>query len=271
MYSCLVGACRHGHRTFVNPRQKQPQPTTTNHNHQQPTATNSNKQPTTTNHHHHYHTRSGSSFSQSDSQDKGRLLVTLGSLVPFLGHLEVVLESSNPLDDGRCVGPRIRGSGCWRVRCCLNLDHFSARWTKRSTCDTAWVTPGSAYLGLCENGQDAAVRQQTKPSVWHEVRRLSSRVSPWYAKEEVPSGVNLNPYAGSGSSIPPHCDDTLGQVQGVSSREAEFSLFALDFLAQSEYEKSTSSELQSPEVNLFRWIGHDKPSCPLARGIYKEV
>ena len=52
---------------------------------------------------------------------------------------------------------------------------------------------------------------QANPSVFTEAVNLWSRVAslltPWCAKGEVPTGVNLNRYSGNGSFIPWHCDN----------------------------------------------------------------
>ena len=37
--------------------------------------------------------------------------------------------------------------------------------------------------------------------------RVASLLTPWCAKGEVPTGVNLNRYAGKGSCTPWHCDN----------------------------------------------------------------
>ena len=59
-------------------------------------------------------------------------------------------------------------------------------------------------------GHGAAVRLQTTNAIWHGIIGLWSRVapflSPWCGKKDVPTGVNLNQYAGSGSFIRWHSD-----------------------------------------------------------------
>ena len=60
-------------------------------------------------------------------------------------------------------------------------------------------------------GRGAAVRPQTSHSIWDGVIGLWSRVPSllffWCAKGQVPTGENLNRYAGSGSHIPWHSDN----------------------------------------------------------------
>ena len=71
---------------------------------------------------------------------------------------------------------------------------------------------------------------------------VAPSLSPWCGKKDVPTGVNLNQYAGSGSFIRwhsdneplfgpqnlPHCQFEFRKfcgVHGASSRVAQFSLF----------------------------------------------
>ena len=151
-------------------------------------------------------------------------------------------------------------------------------WTRRSTNSTAWVTPGHVCLCAHNYGHGAAVVPQPGDSVWNGVMGLWSRVAtlltPSCALGEVPSGVNLNQYAGWGSSIPWHYDNQLlfgdqgdpkvivslslgssvdfrwcrrGRRNAPSLMRLEHGdLLVMDGLAQSEYEHSTSSELQGP-------------------------
>ena len=110
---------------------------------------------------------------------------------------------------------------------------------------------------------------------------------------EVPTELNLNWYAGEGSSIPWHCDNerlvghpnepkvivsmSLGHsvLFKLRRRTSENTpseirvdhgdLLVMDGLTQSEYVHSTASELSGPRVNLtFRWIAQHIKSCPLA-------
>ena len=109
----------------------------------------------------------------------------------------------------------------------------------------------------------------------------------------MPTGVNLNRYAGSGSFIRWHSDNEplfgpqnlLKLIVCVSlGNSVEFMLRrrapgnfpssirldhgdgpVMDGLAQSEYEHCTASELQGPRVNLtYRCVTQHAPSCPLA-------
>ena len=140
------------------------------------------------------------------------------------------------------------------------------------------------------------VLPQANPSVFTEAVNLWSRVAslltPWCAKGEVPTGVNLNRYAGDGSCIPWHCDNerlfgspsepkvivsmSLGHsvLFKLRRRTPEKTpsqiwldhgdLLVMDGLTQSEYEHSTASELEGPRVNLtYRWISQHIRSCPL--------
>ena len=120
--------------------------------------------------------------------------------------------------------------------------------------------------------------------------RVAPLLTPWCSLREMPSGVNLNRYAGCGSSIPWHSDNeplfgdqcdpkvivsmSLGssvdfRVCRRGRRKAPSSirldhgdLLVMDGLAQSEYEHSTSSELQGPRVNLtYRRISQHTPTC----------
>ena len=128
-----------------------------------------------------------------------------------------------------------------------------------------------------------------KLGLWSRVEPL---LSPWCAKGKVPTGVNLNQYAGPGSLIRWHSDDEpvfgpqnspklivsmgLGysvefQVRrratdGVPSPTSldHGDLLVMDGLAQSECVHRTVSGLQCPRVNLtFRWITQHIASCPI--------
>ena len=109
----------------------------------------------------------------------------------------------------------------------------------------------------------------------------------------MPTGVNLNQYAGPGSFIRWHSDNeplfgppnqpklivslSLGNSvefkvrrrapRGVPSsiRLDHGDILVMDGLAQSEYEHCTASELQGPRVNLtYRSVAQHAASCPLA-------
>ena len=83
-------------------------------------------------------------------------------------------------------------------------------WEHRSGYETAWATPG--HVCSCSyNYGHGPVLPQANPSVFTEAVNLWSRVAslltPWCTKGKVPTGVNLNRYAGNGSCIPWHCDN----------------------------------------------------------------
>ena len=177
-----------------------------------------------------------------------------------------------------------------------NLDDVGIVWERRSGYETAWATP--RHVCSCSYGYGhGPVLPQANPSVFTEAVNLWSRVAslltPWCAKGEVPTGVNLNRYAGNGSRIPWHCDNerlfgspfepkvivsmSLGHsvLFKLRRRAPENSpsqirldhgdLLVMDGLTQLEYEHSTASELEGPRVNLtYRWISQHIRSCPLA-------
>ena len=68
----------------------------------------------------------------------------------------------------------------------------------------------TARSGILD-GRGAAVRPQTNDAIWNGVIGLWGTVapllSPWCARGNVPTGVNLNGYSGSGSCIPWHSDN----------------------------------------------------------------
>ena len=78
----------------------------------------------------------------------------------------------------------------------------------RGSYETAWVTPGHDCLCSYKYGRGAAVRRQTNNAIWDGVVGLWCRVapflSPWCGKKDVPTGVNLNQYAG-GTAIASPC------------------------------------------------------------------
>ena len=109
-------------------------------------------------------------------------------------------------------------SGIWvlkgNARACKlpeNLDHLRVEWISRGSYKTAWVTPGHDCLYPYQYGRGAAVRPQTNDAIWDGVIGLWGRVapllSPWCARGDVPTGVNLNRYSGSGSLIRWHSDN----------------------------------------------------------------
>ena len=195
-------------------------------------------------------------------------------------------------------------SGIWvlkgNARTCMfpaNLDHLRVEWMKRGTYKTAWVTPGHDCLCSYKYGHGAAVRPQTNNAICDGVvglwRRVAPFLSPWCGKKDVPTGVNLNQYAGSGSFIRWHSDNeplfgpqnlpklivslSLGNsVEFMVRRRASGNVpssirldhgdvLVMDALAHSEYEHCTASVLQGPRVNLtYRWVAQHTASCPLA-------
>ena len=180
-----------------------------------------------------------------------------------------------------------------------NLDHLRVRWRKQGTYETAWVTPGHDCLCSYQYGHGAAIRPQTNDAIWHGVIGLWGRVapllSPWCAKREVPTGVNLNRYSGPSSYIRWHSDNeplfgpqnapklivsmSLGNSVEFKVRRGQGSvpslitldhggLLVMDGLTQSEYVHCTASGLQGPRVNLtFRWVAQHIASCPLAGAV----
>ena len=177
-----------------------------------------------------------------------------------------------------------------------NLDDVGVVWERRSGYETAWATPGHVCSCSYNYGR-GPVLPQSNPSVFIEAVKLWSRVAslltPWCAKGEVPTGVNLNRYAGNGSCIPWHCDNeglfgspfepkvivsmSLGHsvLFKLRRRAPENTpsqiwldhgdLLVMDGLTQYEYVHSTAPELEGPRVNLtYRWISQHIKSCPLA-------
>ena len=97
-------------------------------------------------------------------------------------------------------------SGIWvlhgnaRTRMLLeNLDHLRVGWISQGSYKTAWVTPG--HDCLCPTSMDVEQQSDHKlmtPSgmgligLWGRVAPL---LSPWCARGNVPTGVNLNRYS----------------------------------------------------------------------------
>ena len=75
-----------------------------------------------------------------------------------------------------------------------NLDHVSVQWKKQGSYETAWVTRGHDCLCPYQYGHGAAV----SIGLWGRVAPL---LSPWCARGNVSTEVNLNQYAGTGSCI----------------------------------------------------------------------
>ena len=80
-----------------------------------------------------------------------------------------------------------------------DVDDVGIVWESRSGYETAWATTGHVCSCSYSFGR-GAVLPQANPSVFTEAVNLWSRVAflltPWCAKGEVPTGVNLNRYAG---------------------------------------------------------------------------
>ena len=179
-----------------------------------------------------------------------------------------------------------------------SLDHLGVVWMEKRTRSTAWVTPTHACLCPYQYGRGAAVGPQSRSSIWDGVMGLWGRVAPlltpWCSLREIPSGVNLNRYAGRNSCIPWHSDDeplfgdqgdpkvivsmSLGssvhfRVRSRGSRNVlspirlnHGDLLVMDGLVQSEYEHSTSSMLHGPRANLtYRWITQHTSTCNALR------
>ena len=178
-----------------------------------------------------------------------------------------------------------------------NLDHLRMEWMKQGTYKTAWVAPGYDCLCPYQCGRGAAVRPQTSDAIWDGVIGLRGSfaplLSPWCGKKDVPTGVNLNRYSGSGSLIRWHSDNeplfgpqnwpklivslSLGnsvefKVRRRAPRGVPSSitvdhgdLLVMDGLAQLEYAHRTVPGLQGPRVNLtYRWVSQHAASCPPA-------
>ena len=193
----------------------------------------------------------------------------------------------------------ITRSGIWvlkgNARICMlpaNLDHLQVGWRKQGTYETAWVTPGHDCLCPYKYGHGAAVRPQTNKAIWDGVISLWGRVapflSPWCGKKELPTGVNLNHYDGSGSCIRWHSDnEPLFGPQNApklivslsSGNPMEFKVRRVSdivtssvtlnhgdiLVMESEYLHCTMPGLQGPRVNLtHRWVAQHTASCPLA-------
>ena len=129
--------------------------------------------------------------------------------------------------------------------------------------------------------------------VWTWSSRQTTTDDPWCARENVPTGVNLNRYSGPSSCIRWHSDNeplfgppnqpklivslsignsvdfkvrrrVEGKVPSLITLD-HGDLLVMDGLTQSEYVHCTASELQGPRVNLtYRWVTQHAASCPLA-------
>ena len=178
-----------------------------------------------------------------------------------------------------------------------NLDHLRVGMDLSGSIQDCLVTPGHDCLCPYQYGRGAADRPQTNDAIWDGIIGLWGRVapflSPWCGKRDVPTGVNLNQYAGPGSFIRWHSDNeplfspqnspklivslSLGNsVEFMVRRRASGNfpssirldhgdVLVMDGLAQSECEHCTASGLQGPRVNLtYRWVAQHTASCPQA-------
>ena len=129
--------------------------------------------------------------------------------------------------------------------------------------------------------------------LWVCGSRVAPFFSPWCGKKDVPTGLNLNQFAGPGSLVRWHSDNeplfgpqnspklivslSLGNsVEFKVRRRAPGHLpssirvdhgdiLVMDGLADSEYKHCTASGLQSPPINLtYRWVAQHTASCPQA-------
>ena len=92
-----------------------------------------------------------------------------------------------------------------------NLDHLRVEWMKRSTYNTAWVTPGHDCPCPYQFGHGAAVRLQTNNTIWDGVIGLWSRVAPLLSqllcKRECANGSELEPVLRFKIMFPWHSDN----------------------------------------------------------------
>ena len=156
-----------------------------------------------------------------------------------------------------------------------NLDHLRVKWISRGTCETAWVTPGHDCLCSYQYGHGAAVRPQTNNAIWDGVIGLWGRVAPFLSlccgKKDVPTGVKLNQYAGSGSCIRWHSvNEPLFGPQNLPKLIVSLSLGnSVEFMVRRASRNVPSSirldRRLSCRVNLtYRWVAQHTASCPLA-------
>ena len=165
-------------------------------------------------------------------------------------------------------------SGIWvlqgNARCRMllaNLDHLRVGWISRGSCETAWVTPGHDCLCPYKYGHGAAVRPQTDNSLWDGVIRLWSRValllSPWCARGNVPTGLNLSQYAGPGSHIRWHSDnEPLFKPQNFPELIVSLSLGnSVEFMVR----RRASGDVPSSSRPFWSWMVWPNRSMSIAR------
>ena len=144
----------------------------------------------------------------------------------------------------------------------------------------AWVTPGHDCLCSYKYGHGAAVRPQTNNPIWDGVIYWSVLLSPWCARGNMPTGVNLNQYAGPGSCIPRH-SDTCSATEFAQAQEAilwssrcsvarrarfplRFGWTMVTSWSWIVWRNRSMFTLHSPRVNLsFRWVTQHIASSPL--------
>ena len=175
-----------------------------------------------------------------------------------------------------------------------NLDYFRLECRPRGACETAWVTSERDCLCSYQYGQgDHSLMMPFGMGLLVCGAGSHPSYHLGVVRGNVPTGVNLNQYAGPGSFIRWHSDNeplfgpqnSPKLVVSLSlGNSVEFKLrrrapenthsqirldhgdvLVMDGLAQSEYENCTASELQGPRVNLtYRWVAQHTASCPLA-------
>ena len=110
-----------------------------------------------------------------------------------------------------------------------DLDHVGVFWKRRSGYQTAWATPrhNCAHVHV-RMGMEQFNHRPIPP---HLQRRLTCGagshlfLTPWGAKEDVLSEVNINQYARRRARVPWHCDNkrlsgSLCEAEGHSEYES---------------------------------------------------
>ena len=173
-----------------------------------------------------------------------------------------------------------------------SFDRLRVEWTKRGTYETAWSRQGTnvCFHTSMNVEQPSDHKLMTPSGMGLLVCGAGSHpfLSLWCTRGDMPTGVNLNRYAGPGSCIRWHSEnESLFGPQNqpkliVSmslSRSVQFQvrrppggvpspiqldrgdLLVMDGLAQTEYEHRTVSGLPGPRV--FPWVPQHIASCPL--------
>ena len=201
----------------------------------------------------------------------------------------------------RCVKPHDRGFGCWGVtpgHVCFLRNLITSGWDGSLGDHTRPLGLRQGTTVCVHTNMDVEQLSDRKLMTPSEMGSLvcAGRVAPllsfWCARGNMPTGVNLNRYSGSGSCVPWHSDNesffgppnlpklkvsmSLGhsvvfQVRRVpgdvpSPIELDHGdLLVVDGQAQSGYAHRTVRGLQGPRVNLaYRWVAQHTASCPLA-------